>query len=190
MKITVSGLPGSGTTTLSKNLQKASGFDYIYAGKIFREMAKKKGLSLEDFSKLTERDTFFDTSLDRQIMSFADAHENCIIEGRLSGWFAHREKSKDYIKIWLTAPIQVRLERIAQRENETLDIASKKVEMREKSEAKRYKSIYNIDISDFSIYDLIVETSDKTPEETLKFVLNELKRHGLKIESDAEKRGS
>lgn len=179
MKITVSGLPGSGTTTLSKNLQKTLGFDYIYAGKIFREMAKKKGLSLEDFSMLTETDTSIDTALDRQIMNFADTHENCIVEGRLSGWFSHREKSKDYFKIWVTAPLQVRLERVAQRENETLDVTAKKVEMREKSEASRYKMIYGIDISDFSIYDLIVDTSDKEPEETLEFVLGELEKKGL-----------
>ncbi len=183
MKITVSGLPGSGTTTLCKNLQKTLSFDYIYAGKIYREMAKKKGLSLEEFSKLTENDNSFDTSLDRQVMSFADSHDNCIIEGRLSGWFAHREQSNDFFKIWVTAPINVRLDRIAHRENETLDITSKKVEMREKSEAKRYKSTYGIDISDFSIYDLIVETSDKDPNETLEFVLENLQKRGLKIDN-------
>lgn len=184
MKITISGLPGSGTTTLSNNLSKTLSFDYIYAGKIYREMANKKGLSLEEFSKLTENDTSFDTALDRQVMSFADSHDNCIVEGRLSGWFAHREQSKDFVKIWVTAPVNVRLDRIAHRENETLDITSKKVEMREKSEAKRYKEIYGIDISNLSIYDLVVDTSDKTPGETLDFVLSELEKHGLEIPTE------
>lgn len=181
MKITVSGLPGSGTTTLCKNLNKVLSFDYIYAGKIFREMAQKRGLSVEEFNKQIENDPSIDTNLDRQVMNFADSHANCIVEGRLSGWFAHREQNKDFVKIWVTAPLDIRLDRIAHRENETLDVTSRKVEMREKSEAKRYKSIYGIDISNLSIYDLIVETSDKTPEETLDFVLGELEKHGLKM---------
>ncbi|MDD3888123.1 MAG: AAA family ATPase [Patescibacteria group bacterium] len=184
MKITISGLPGSGTTTLSKNLKKTLNFDYIYAGKIFREMADKRGLSVEEFNKQIENDPSIDTNLDRQVMSFADSHDNCIVEGRLSGWFAHREQSKDFVKIWVTAPIAVRLDRIAHRENEALDVTSKKVEMREKSEAKRYKEIYGIDISNLSIYDLIVDTSDKTPEETLDFVLSELEKHGLELPTE------
>ena len=41
MIITISGLAGTGTTSLSAALSNILGFEYIYAGKIFRDEAKK-----------------------------------------------------------------------------------------------------------------------------------------------------
>lgn len=52
--ITVSGLAGSGTTTLCRNLARHYGFKHIYAGLIFRQMAREMGMSLQEFQKYAE----------------------------------------------------------------------------------------------------------------------------------------
>lgn len=182
MRITIGGLLGSGTTTLSKNLKGVLEYPYIYAGQIFRDRAESMGISLEKLNTLAETDKNFDLETDRQMMNFADKNENAIVEGRLAGWFAHREKLENYYKIWLTAPFDTRLERVAGRENESMDLAREKMHMREKSEAKRYRDIYGIDITDISIYDLIVDNKDMEPEETLNTVLKALKKKGIKFE--------
>ena len=50
---------------------------------------------------------------------------------------------------------------------------------REKSEAKRYREYYGIDIDDESIYDLVIDTSDKSPDEIVNIILSSLKgEHG------------
>ena len=43
---------------------------------------------------------------------------------------------------------------------------------RQASEAKRYMMYYNIDINDMSVYDLIVNTDDLTPDEVLELILD------------------
>jgi len=45
---------------------------------------------------------------------------------------------------------------------------------REKSEEKRYKKYYNIDIKDTSIYDIIIDSSFKKPEEIIEIILKKI----------------
>ena len=52
MQITVSGLPGSGTTTLSRLLSEYYELELISSGEIFRKMAKERGMSLAEFGAL------------------------------------------------------------------------------------------------------------------------------------------
>jgi len=91
MIITISGLPGSGTTTVSKRLQKLTGFHYVSAGSIFREMATEKKMTLEDFGKLADSDLEIDKDLDSRICSLVNSYTGCrfdsqslILEGRLA----------------------------------------------------------------------------------------------------------
>ena len=47
---------------------------------------------------------------------------------------------------------------------------------REKSEANRYKSYYDINLSDTSIYDVIIDSSNMTPEEIVDTIIEKI--HG------------
>ena len=63
--ITISGLPGTGTTTIAKLLKKELGLEYIYSGDIFRNMAEKYNMSLEEFGSYCEKHRDIDEDLDR-----------------------------------------------------------------------------------------------------------------------------
>ena len=178
MKITVSGPLGAGTTTLCRGLKRVTGYPYIYAGQIFRDMAEEKAMSLEAFSRLAEGDDKYDLEIDRRMMDFAYGNKDVIVEGRLAGWFAYREKKAKFFKIWLDAPLDFRMERVAHRENESLVKTEGKILVREESEAKRYKKIYGIDISDLSIYDLVVNNKDMGSKKTLNVIIKALGREG------------
>ena len=52
MRITVSGLPGSGTTSLSRYLSERHGFFMISAGEVFRQLAKEHAMGLAEFGRL------------------------------------------------------------------------------------------------------------------------------------------
>ena len=54
MKITIGGLPGSGTTTVSRILSEKLNLEWISAGKIFRELAKERERGRKAKSELQE----------------------------------------------------------------------------------------------------------------------------------------
>ena len=74
--ISVGGLPGSGTSTVCEILEERTGLEYIYAGRIFREMAEEKGMTLEEFSTFCEKDDTVDRELDKRISRIVGITKN------------------------------------------------------------------------------------------------------------------
>jgi len=172
--ITISGTPGSGKSTVGDLCEDKTGFKYVYSGLIFRETAAKYKMSLEDFGKYCEGNEKIDRELDDYQLEILKK-DNIILEGRLAGWIAHRNNISA-LKIFLDADIDVRVGRIINRENGDFDIRKKEMIIRENSEKKRYLKYYNINLSDFSIYDLVIDSGDKTPMEILDIILLEFNR--------------
>ena len=69
--ITVSGLPGSGTSTACGQLCTRVGWVYVDAGQIFRQLAKESGLSLAKFGHSAEADGGIDRQLDERMVARA-----------------------------------------------------------------------------------------------------------------------
>ncbi|MFQ6050395.1 MAG: (d)CMP kinase [Candidatus Hydrothermarchaeota archaeon] len=160
--ITIGGYPGSGTSTLARQLSHRRNLRLVSVGELFREIAKNRGMTLEELSKTAEEDHSIDIELDNLQKKIAK-EGNVVLEGRLSGWMVNGD-----IKIWLKAPIEVRAKRVAKRDNLGMKEALEKIKIRELSERKRYKEIYNIDIDDLSIYDIILSTEKWSPEILVK----------------------
>ena len=118
MLLTISGPSGSGKTTVASGLSQRLGFTHISAGEVFRELARERALSLEQLSKLAEKDPEIDQMVDTRQAELAQSHENVIVDGRLSGWVL-----KGDIAVWLKAPLEVRADRIARREGKDRAIA-------------------------------------------------------------------
>jgi len=155
MRITISGLPGSGTTVVAKLLSEELSMEVISAGEMFRRLAADKSLHLEQFSRLAEAKAEFDRWIDAKQEEEAMKRENVIVEGRLSG-FIIRDAD---LKIWLKAPEEIRARRIAAREHITYETALSGMRVRERSEHTRYMRYYGIDLNDLSTYDLIIDSS-------------------------------
>jgi cytidylate kinase len=170
--ITISGLPGTGKTTVAKLLEKRLGLRYVYSGEIFRQLAQKHKMSLEEFGKYCESHRQIDEELDRHQLDIL-LEGNVIVEGRLSGWLAFQNHI-DAVKVLLHADITIRAGRIVKREQGEVETRKKEILKREKSEATRYKKYYGIDVGDTSIYDVIIDAGDKTPEEIMEIILKYL----------------
>lgn len=170
--ITISGTPGSGKTTVAQLLSKKTNIPYIYSGKIFRNYAKKYNMSLEAFGKYCEQHPEIDKKLDDNQLKILQKG-NIILEGRIAGWIAHRNNIPSK-KIFLDADLTTRTKRLIKREQGTIKQRQKEIIAREQSEKQRYQQYYNINLADHSIYDLIIDTSDKTPEEIVAIILNHL----------------
>ena len=174
MLLTVSGPPGSGKSTAAAGLADALGFDHVSGGDIFRDLAAERGLSLAEFNALAEDDDQIDRDLDRRLRETARDRTDLVLESRLSGWMAG-----DYadLRIWLDAPLRVRAERIADREDKSVEQARRETAAREESEATRYLEYYDIEITDLSIYDLSVNTARWDADATLALLLGAVERY-------------
>jgi len=168
--ITISGLPGTGTTTVAKLIQEKTGIPYIYSGDIFRTMAKEYNMSLEEFGRYCENHKEIDEKLDRYQLEILEKGD-VILEGRLAGWIAYQHNIS-CLKVALEADVDTRAKRIVKREDGDIAQRKQEIQQRAKSEAIRYKKYYNIDIEDVSIYDLVIDSSQKTPEEIVAIILN------------------
>ena len=155
MRITVSGLPGSGTTSLSRYLAERHGFTMISAGEVFRQLAREHNMELAVFGRLAGENPEFDRMIDARQKEIAADRDNIIVEGRLSGWVVENAN----LKIWLYAPIGCRIKRIAFRDQVTDEKTAEQLTLeREHCEAGRYQSYYSIDIHDLSIYHMILNS--------------------------------
>ncbi|WP_410509020.1 AAA family ATPase [Methanosarcina hadiensis] len=166
MQITVSGLPGSGTTTLSRLLAECYDLELVSSGEIFRKMAKERGMSLSEFGALAERDPSIDLDIDKNQKSIIHSRENIILESRLAGHMA--QGRPNVLKVWIKAPVLTRVKRIQRREKSvSFDEELKKTVERERSESLRYKNYYGIDITDLSIYDIVIDSEKWNQYQTL-----------------------
>ena len=162
LTVTVGGLPGTGTTTLCALLEKRLGLPYQYAGHMFREEAKRRGLSLAEFGALCQKDPSIDEALDdRQI--YLLRRGGLILEGRLSGWLANRHRIPA-LKVWVTCDEKVRVTRIVARDGGTVEQQADLTAAREQSEADRYRRYYAADLADTSFYDVVLDSTHQSPE--------------------------
>lgn len=166
MRITISGLPGSGTTTVAKILADRLGYKLISAGDVFRRLAIERGMTLEEFSRYAEENPEIDLYVDRMQKELAEKENDVIVEGRLSGWMI-----KDAFKVWIYADPDVRYERIARREGIEISRARVETRRREELEKRRYKKFYSIDIDDISVYHLAINSGKFKPEEIVDIIL-------------------
>lgn len=173
MRITISGPPGSGKTTACSNLSEVLGLKAVVFGKIFRELAAEKNLTLGQLGAIAESDPSIDEMIDSRILEIARENEDIILESRLSAYMLTRNGIPAF-RIYLDASPDVRMARVGLREGETFEEAHAKTVERQNSEAKRYMMYYGIDINDRSVYDLVVNTDDLTPEEVLSTILDAL----------------
>ncbi len=154
MLLTISGLPGSGTTTVSRIISERHNLEMVSAGEVFRSLADEYGMDLAEFGVLAESDDSIDLKIDERQKEIAKTRDNIILEGRLAGHMA-----KKALKVWIKAPVDERVRRIIARESGSFDEKLKETIGREASESTRYSTIYNIDISDLSAYDLVIDSS-------------------------------
>ncbi len=165
MIITISGAPGTGTTTLARVLAAELGLRWINSGELFRKIASEKNVSVRELNRLAERGPEIDYLIDDAQKALAKDGSG-IFEGRLSGHLLEAD-----LKIHLKTDLKVRAERVCKRESKLFEDALQETKVREESEARRYRKYYNIDINDLSVYDLIIDTGKFNEQGTLSIAL-------------------
>lgn len=154
MRITISGLPGSGTTSLARYIAGKYGLEFISAGEVFRRLAREHDMDLAEFGRLAESDPSVDRMIDTRQKEIGEASEKIVVEGRLSG----RMIENADLRVWLAASLECRAKRIAGRDEMDEEGALAYTRGRQHSEITRYLAYYDIDIGDLSMYDLVLSS--------------------------------
>ena len=168
MIVAIGGPPGSGKTTVAERFATAHAYHLVSAGNRFRELAKARGLSLEAFGKAADADPAIDRDLDGSVLEEvlkADAlGRDVIVEGRIQAPLL-AQRRVPCLKVFIDAPLAVRAKRIAGREGISAKAAEQEIVRRASLARKRYQGTYRIDLADTTVYDLLLDSSDKTPDE-------------------------
>jgi predicted cytidylate kinase len=173
MRITISGPIGSGKTTVCNLLSKRLAYASVVSGNIFRQMAKEHNMSLAEFGALCERDKHYDKLLDERMVEIAQDNPDIILEGRLVA-FMLVKSGIPALKFFLTADLETRAKRVVEREGKDLDTALLEMKEREESEAVRYSSYYGINIRSADVYDVVIDTADKTPAQIVNIIMEKV----------------
>ena len=179
MLITIGWKAWSGKGTVSKLLAKELWYEIISIWDMRRKLAEEMWLNIVEFNKLwdnPENAKEFDIKYEeyQQNLKLTD---NIILDSRL-GFYAQPKA----FKILLDVDEEIAWERIFKAERTTDKNTTKKhaiaeVKERNQNDEERYQRLYNIDLWNPNNYNLVIDTSERTPEEILQIILDEFKAY-------------
>ncbi len=171
MIISISGDPGSGKSTIAKRLAEKLGWQRYYIGKLRREAAKQRGMTLAEYNKYGESHPETDKEVDEFQKKLGQEKDNFIIEGRTS-WYFIPHSVKLYFKVdplegarRVFAELQKKNERNEGENLNSIEDVLKSHQERQKSDDKRYRKYYNINCFDEKNFDFVIDTTNLTPDE-------------------------
>ena len=175
MIITISGIAGSGKSTVAKLLAKKLNCKHYSVGDFMRQIAKERGLTLLELSKQAEKDKSIDIELDKKQIELGKKEDNFVIDARLGFHFIPNS-----IKVFLEVDLNEAANRILKEKREheqykDIQESIEKIKTRIASEDKRYMEYYDVDYHNKNNYEIIIDTTKIKPEEVVERILNKVK---------------
>jgi len=192
--VTVSGLPGAGSSALATSLAKKLNWKYFCGGDFMRKYAIEQGL-MDDNGNLHHDATIYDDDFDRQVDfqqrdMVANKNKN-ILDSWLCGFFA--QGIPDVLKVLvICSEDTIRVDRVMNRDNVTVVQAKKHIFTREKKNIEKWSRVYAPEWKKWvvqrgkaskdkpiyfwypQLYDLVLDTFSLNKQETLHNVLDKL----------------
>ena len=169
--ICISGLAGTGKSTLSKKLADKYHLRYFSGGDVLKELAKQEGYDVsvrgwwespEGLKFLNERvnDPKFDKAVDDKLLEYV--HQgNVLLDSWTMPWLL-----KEGFKIWLEASLEKRAARVAVRDGISVAEAFEVLKEKEAHTKAIYKKLYGFILGeDFKPFDFILDTDSLSANE-------------------------
>jgi|GEM_PF-34444 len=171
--ITITGEIGSGVTTVTDKLSEALEYRKFSAGGLFRNLARQYDMSVEQLNDYAKRNHIIDREIDTLIRRLGEGSE-IVLDARLGFYWIH-----DSFRVFLTVDMDIAVKRIynditqgKRKEDNSSSIIESIVSIQKQSESaqERYYRDYGIDIRNTRVFDLIIDTDNKTPEEVVALI--------------------
>ena len=137
--IAISGQACSGKSTICKFLEEKTGWKHVDVGGEFRKLAVNCHLEIEQFGSIPETSL---RKVDQEIAQRIAKEFNKIWDGRLVCYLSQPIDS--VFKVYCTAPMEVRAERLSLRERISIADASRKIMKRDLEEKEVFQSLYSL----------------------------------------------
>ena len=172
--ICISGMAGTGKSTLSKKLAEKYTLKCFSGGDALKELANAEGYdasrqgwweSPEGLNFLNERirNPKFDQAVDSKLLEYAK-QGNVLLDSWTMPWLL-----KGGFKIWLMASIEKRAARVAERDKITIDEAFEVLKEKEERTKSIYKTLYGFSLGeDFAPFDLVLDTDNLSADEVFE----------------------
>ena len=176
MIISLAGLPGSGKTTVAKLLSKELGFPWYSMGDLRGKMAQERGITIDELNELGLTQDFTDREVDAYQKKLGETEDNFIAEGWMSWHFIPHA-----LKIFLIVNPDIAAARIFQEhrhatasdepEYTSVEHTKETLARRVENSRKRYQQYYGVDFLDHANYDLVIDTTQLTPQEVVERII-------------------
>lgn len=178
--VAISSKPGAGRSTLLKNLRprlEPLGWEFFSGGDWSRKFSIKTGK--HDPGDVTHHlATDYGDEVDHEIdlamrKKISNPSVHMAIESWIAGWNAR--ELQHVLKVLLMCSDALRIDRIVNRDNITVEEAKEHMKTREEINITKWKRMYGTDdFWDSKHYDLIINTYSHGPTETVDIVLQAL----------------
>lgn len=171
-KITLTGDLGSGKSVVSRILCEKTGFEYISTGRIQRQLAAELGLDTLEMNRRADSDPTIDQRIDGIFIDLGKNPGGYIIDSRMAWFFLPHS-----FKVYLKTDIRIAADRIlgdpgrSSEQYASRDEAMEKLLARKKSENERFLLKYGADSTRLNQFDLVLDTSARTPDEVAAIIL-------------------
>ena len=175
--ITIAGDIASGKGTVTSLLKQELGYEVYKNGEYVRKLAKEMNMSIVEFQEYLNAHEEIDREVEKSASIYAKEHDNLIIDARL-GFYAVPQSFKIYLKVKIKEESTHKYNYSLRKDTEkyeSIEMAMKDIKYRYEQENMRYLKTYNVRRDDMSNYDLVIDTTNKLPEEVANIILKEYK---------------
>ncbi len=170
----ISGLAGTGKSTLSKKIAEKYGLRYFSGGDVLKDLAKQEGYDVSvqgwwespeglDFLSKRVNDPKFDKEVDDRLLEYAQ-QGNVLLDSWTMPWLL-----KEGFKIWLEASFEKRAARVAIRDGMTVALAFDVLKEKESRTKAIYKALYGFSLGeDLKPFDFILDTDNLSANEVFE----------------------
>ncbi len=176
--ITITGDIASGKGTVTALLKEELKYEVYKNGEYVRQLAKQMNMSIIEFQEYLNAHEEIDQKVEKSCAEYAQTHDNLIVDARL-GFYAIPSSFKVYLKVDINEAGRRAYNDALRKDTEEYESVQKAIEdikYRYEQENYRYLKTYNVRREDMSNYDLVVDTTDKTPEMVKDIILTEYKK--------------
>ena len=168
-------MPGAGKSTIANIVAKKLKLKFYSMGNLMRELAAKRGISINEYAALKED---VDSEVDNYQKKIGLSEDNFILEGRLAFHFIPKSiKFFFYIEPKLAAKRIFDDQRGTEKHYENVTDSLTALKKRMKDDQKRYKRLYGIDAYNKNNFDYIIDTTKLDSEGAAEKVIEIIKRY-------------
>ncbi|MCL2177735.1 MAG: cytidylate kinase family protein [Firmicutes bacterium] len=180
MFITLAGNLGSGKSTVCNILAERYGYEVYSTGRIQRDKGLALGMTTLEFNVYMKENPEFDKKIDNAVVEIGRerAGDKIIFDSRLAWHFIPHS-----FKVFLAVDSATAAKRIlnanrgAEENYKDLADAKSQIEARTKEEKTRFKSLYGLEIHNPKNFDLILDSSNLTPEQVADKIIGGAKAY-------------